>query len=50
MWHEIHYCKLIQRWALYVGTSEGYYIGRVYGSKTTAKISARIRGYRFCMN
>ena len=50
MWHEIHWCRIAQRWALYIGTEDGYYIGRLYENKLTAKISAKIRGYRFCEN
>lgn len=48
MWYEIHWCKFIRRFALYEGTADGYKITKVYTNKLTAKVSAKINGYRFC--
>lgn len=48
MWHEIHWNRHVERWALYVGTEDGYKITKLYESRLTALISAKIRGYRFC--
>lgn len=49
MWHEIHFNKIFQCWALYVGTSDGYRIDKFYSTKITARISAVVHGYKFCM-
>lgn len=47
MWYEIHWCSWMGKYMLYVGTPTGYRFGAVYGSKTTARISAWIHGYKF---
>lgn len=50
MWYEVHWCKIVERWALYVGTEDGYRIDRLYTNKLTARISAKVWNYKFCNN
>lgn len=48
MWHEVHWNKLMRMWALYVGTEDGYIVGKLYSNKLSAKLSAKFHGYKFC--
>lgn len=48
MWNEVHWNRLMEKWALYTGTTDGYKITRLYTNRLTAKLSAKIHGYRFC--
>lgn len=48
MWHEIHWNKFFSAYMLYVGTEDGYRIDRIYSYRLSAKLSARLHGYKFC--
>lgn len=48
MWFEIHWCAWYNRPALYVGTEDGYVIGKMYANWTTARLAALLHGYRIC--
>lgn len=48
MWREIHLNKVYNKMALYVGIEGGYKVVKIYSSVLTAKIAAKIFGYKFC--
>ena len=49
MWFEIHVNSYTNKPALFVGTTEGYYIAKLYSNKLTARIAAVVRGYKYCI-
>lgn len=49
MWFEIHECRFFNRPALYVGTEDGYMIGKLYSNRLTARLSALFHGYKYCI-
>lgn len=50
MWHEIHFNVSFGKWTLFEGTVDGYKIIRFFRSCVTAKLYAKIYGYKFCKN
>lgn len=50
MWHEIHFNVSFGKWTLFEGTIDGYKITRFFRSRVTAKLYAKIYGYKFCKN